>query len=76
MKRLALACTALIAMGSAARADLPVIDATAAGHSLASLANEAKDAAQTVVKINNQIAQLVQLKATSGELSALEAASN
>lgn len=80
MKRIALACTALVAMGSAARADLPVIDGVAAGHSLTSLANEAKDAAQTVIKINNQIAQLVQLKATfdavaHGNLAAVSALS-
>jgi len=64
MKRTVLACTALIAMGSAARADMPVIDGVAAGNALKSLANDAKAAAQTVVQINNQIAQLVQLKAT------------
>ncbi len=64
MKRTVLACTALIAMGSAAHADMPVIDIVAAGNAARSLANDAKAATQTVVQINNQIAQLVQLKAT------------
>lgn len=64
MKRIVLACTALIAMGSAAHADMPVIDIVAAGNAARSLANDAKAATQTVVQINNQIAQLVQLKAT------------
>jgi len=64
MKRIVLACTALIAMGSAAHADMPVIDIVAAGNAVRSLANDAKAATQTVVQINNQIAQLVQLKAT------------
>jgi len=80
MKRIALACTALVAMGTGAHAQMSVVDWNAAGHSITSLANEAKDAAQTVVKINNQIAQLVQLKATfdavaHGNLAAVSALS-
>lgn len=69
MKRTALACTALIAMGSTAHADMPVIDILAAGNAARSLANDAKAATQTVVQINNQIAQLVQLKATLAAVS-------
>ena len=64
MKRIVLACTALIGMGSARASGLPVFDGAAAGNAIISLGNEAKAATQTVVQINNQIAQLVQLKAT------------
>ncbi len=64
MKRTVLACTALIVTGSARASGLPVFDGAAAGNAIISLGNEAKAATQTVVQINNQIAQLVQLKAT------------
>jgi hypothetical protein len=69
MKRIVLACTALIATGSARASGLPVFDGAAAGNAIISLGNEAKAATQTVVQINNQIAQLVQLKATLAAVS-------
>ncbi len=69
MKRTVLACTALIATGSARASGLPVFDGAAAGNAIISLGNEAKAATQTVVQINNQIAQLVQLKATLAAVS-------
>lgn len=83
MKRILLTCTVLAAMGSVAHAQIPVTDGVAAGNAFLSLGNQARelaaqatDAAQTVVKIDNQIASLIQLKQTfdavaHGNLSAV-----
>lgn len=62
--RTALACTALAVLASPARAQLITFDPTQALNALQGLMNDSAAAAQRLAQINNQIAQLVQLKAT------------
>ena len=64
IRRTALACTALAALTSPVRAQLVTFDPTQAFNALQGLMNDSAAAAQRLAQINNQIAQLVQLKAT------------
>jgi hypothetical protein len=65
MKRIILACTALATFTSAVHATgLPVFDGAAAVNSIVSIGKQVESAAQQATMIENQIAQLVQLKAT------------
>ena len=63
-KRAAFAVVAITACAAPASAQWAVFDGAAAGNAMQSLANDAYAAAQRLAQINNQIAQLVQLKAT------------
>ncbi len=75
MKRILLTCSALLALGGPARAMI-VSDPLVEANTLQSLVEEIEAAAKRVEVVNNQLAQLVQLKATvsaitHGDLAAL-----
>lgn len=76
MKRIGLACTALVLWGGAARAQIAVIDVPAEISGAKALAEAVVAAEKRVIAINNQIAELARLKQTyeavsHGDLAAL-----